>query len=291
MLRLWLIVTAFTLHSATAELTSEPYGNFLAHHERVILDVDHIETQLETGRRRRAVAGKPEGFIRVKVSTFGEDLTLHLERTEGYFAPGFTVQEAGDDYVKDVHVDMARFYRGHVLGKQRTFVRATILPGGKVDASIELPHDTYFIEPVDENDSHKSMWSNHNHIAYRLSDYRSGGLDNATVHTCGNSRAELQAELRATVKPTSDPSATLLNRARRAPFDDTKKTCTLHLAADHLFFEEHGSSSVAVTNDMITFVEEITRIYRATVFNSGGSDIIGINFAISKISIFTTVIC
>lgn len=73
----------------------------------------------------------------------------------------------------------------------------------------------------------------------------------------------------------SDPGSSILN------------TCTVYLAADHIFFKEVGSGSERVTvAEMVYHVAMADKIFRGTDFNQDGGPGDRIGFVVADVTVF-----
>lgn len=87
--------------------------------------------------------------------------------------------------------------------------------------------------------------------------------------------------------PTLSTNVTANAENRRKRSSDAARTeCTLHIVADHTFYEQTGHRSVSATIAEVVFlISEANQIFRSTDFNGDGSgDNIG--FYVSKITIY-----
>ncbi|XP_032596080.1 ADAM 17-like protease isoform X3 [Drosophila grimshawi] len=191
----------------------------------------------------------------------------------------YAVDADGNETV--VHLDHDNFYTGRVFGELESSVRAHI-EDGTLTMSIELPEETYHIEP---SWRHLPTAKKHTMVAYKSSDVKLNNNEEqpGTVpKTCGYIKEGLELE-------HNDNELYALREKRQSDqyeYTPTKTRCPLLLVADYRFFQEMGGGNTKTTiNYLISLIDRVHKIYNDTVWQdrSDQEGFKGMGFVIKKI--------
>lgn len=157
-----------------------------------------------------------------------------------------------DIHILNLHTDHDNFYTGRVFGELESSVRAHI-EDGTLTMSIELPDETYHIEP---SWRHLPSAKKHTMVAYKSSDVKLNNNKNqqgANPKTCGYIKEGLELE------EESNDIEHLAREKRQADqyeYTPTKTRCPLLLVADYRFFQEMGGGNTKTTiNYLVSTIE------------------------------------
>ncbi|XP_030556156.1 ADAM 17-like protease isoform X1 [Drosophila novamexicana] len=187
----------------------------------------------------------------------------------------YAVDADGNETV--VHLDHENFYTGRVFGELESSVRAHI-EDGTLTMSIELPQETYHIEP---SWRHLPTAKKHTMVAYKSSDVKLNHAEHGSVpKTCGYIKEgrELEAKDELIVREK--------RQADQYEYTPTKTRCPLLLVADYRFFQEMGGGNTKTTiNYLISLIDRVHKIYNDTVWQdrSDQEGFKGMGFVIKKI--------
>lgn len=152
------------------------------------------------------------------------------------------------------HTDHDNFYTGRVFGELESSVRAHI-EDGTLTMSIELPDETYHIEP---SWRHLPSAKKHTMVAYKSSDVKLNNNKNqqgAIPKTCGYIKEGLELE------EESNDIEHLAREKRQADqyeYTPTKTRCPLLLVADYRFFQEMGGGNTKTTINYLVSTTEVS---------------------------------
>ncbi|EDQ92979.1 uncharacterized protein MONBRDRAFT_22277 [Monosiga brevicollis MX1] len=127
----------------------------------------------------------------------------------------------------------------------------------------------------------------HDHAHDHADHSHASDLHNAAADNVDPWRA-YSLEPESTAKPADIPPRPRLqpprSRSRRNDASSTYNTCTVTVVADYRFYTHHSSSSASATSSMLSHIDEVDTIFRATTFNSYS----GLGVAVDTVIIETT---
>ncbi|XP_034117368.1 ADAM 17-like protease isoform X2 [Drosophila albomicans] len=193
----------------------------------------------------------------------------------------YAVDADGNETV--VHLDHDNFYTGRVFGKLESSVRAHI-EDGTLTMSIELPEETYHIEP---SWRHLPTAKKHTMVAYKTSDVKLNQHDAQGIvpKTCGYIKEGRELESND-IDDNAEHLAREKRQADQYEYTPTKTRCPLLLVADYRFFQEMGGGNTKTTiNYLISLIDRVHKIYNDTVWQdrSDQEGFKGMGFVIKKI--------
>ncbi|XP_030081653.1 ADAM 17-like protease isoform X2 [Drosophila hydei] len=189
----------------------------------------------------------------------------------------YAVDADGNETV--VHLDHDNFYTGRVFGELESSVRAHI-EDGTLTMSIELPQETYHIEP---SWRHLPTAKKHTMVAYKSSDVKFNHAEpgDQVPKTCGYIKEGLELEAK-----DNELNAREKRQSDQYEYTPTKTRCPLLLVADYRFFQEMGGGNTKTTiNYLISLIDRVHKIYNDTVWQdrSDQEGFKGMGFVIKKI--------
>lgn len=137
-------------------------------------------------------------------------------------------------------LDHDNFYTGRVFGELESSVRAHI-EDGTLTMSIELPQETYHIEP---SWRHLPTAKKHTMVAYKSSDVKFNHAEpgDQVPKTCGYIKEGLELEAK-----DNELNAREKRQSDQYEYTPTKTRCPLLLVADYRFFQEMGGGNTKTT--------------------------------------------
>lgn len=136
--------------------------------------------------------------------------------------------------------DHDSFYTGRVFGELESSVRAHI-EDGTLTMSIELPQETYHIEP---SWRHLPTAKKHTMVAYKSSDVKLNHAEpgDQVPKTCGYIKEGIELEAK-----DNEVHAREKRQSDQYEYTPTKTRCPLLLVADYRFFQEMGGGNTKTT--------------------------------------------
>ncbi|XP_075230695.1 ADAM 17-like protease Tace isoform X2 [Lycorma delicatula] len=224
----------------------------------------------------------------VKFSTLGKNFRLILTPRKGVLHSKFQAYSVdGDGKEKPVFVDHENFYDGRVFGE--TWSDANVhLENGLMTATIQLPDETYHIEP---SWRHLPHLDNETMVTYRASDVRFSWEEEGQSHRpCAYVKEETGLEEDEEEKTVNNSEDGIKVRAKRQSdqyeYTPTKTRCPLLLVADYRFYQEMGGSNTKTTiNYLISLIDRVHKIYNDTTWQDRQEQdgFKGMGFVIKKI--------
>ncbi|PFX34886.1 Disintegrin and metalloproteinase domain-containing protein 10 [Stylophora pistillata] len=159
----------------------------------------------------------------------------------------------------------------HHKGDPNSFVMGHLIDG-RFDGSFYTLGETFHSEPIERYTQSKTSF--HSIIFPATSvKFNFSKIQRKIAHF--NDLQKLKHQVTNKRVRHSNPSSSDLN------------SCTVYLAADHLFFKEVGSGSESVTvAEMVYHVAMADKIFRGTDFNQDGGPGDGVGFVIAAVTVF-----
>ncbi|KAK7479555.1 hypothetical protein BaRGS_00029192 [Batillaria attramentaria] len=237
-----------------------------------------LNTVSMTSRRKRRADGNYQNWKEVSFQAFGRSFRLVLYPGTPVLAPDFKVRTVdGHGTETPYHVQPNDFFLGHLADDVSVEVEAHF-EDGILSASIQFHNETYAVEPAWR---HLPASSNCTMIVYRGSDMTDGGKK----MFCGGIKLTSQEHLAP--KAPGDQNERLSGqhkKNRRKRTSDWKKSCSLLLVADFLFYSTIGKTVSGTANFLIGVVTRVDRRFRMVKWNS---DLTGFGFQVKELLIHT----
>lgn len=250
-------------------------------------------TELEHKIVKRGLQESSHPFNKIKevsFKTLGRDFRMILTPKQGVLHSKFqAISVDGDGNEKPIAVDHENFYDGRIFGE--TWSDASVhLEDGVMTATIQLPGETYHIEP---SWRHLPHLGNESMVAYRASDVQfSWDHDkdgNKKPHQpCAYVKegSEIEDEDDEPQDDIAIGKARWKRQADQYEETPTKTRCPLLLVADYRFFQEMGGSNTKTTiNYLISLIDRVHKIYNDTTWQDRQEQdgFKGMGFVIKKI--------
>ena len=165
---------------------------------------------------------------------------------------------------------------------------------GVLTATLFTHGEMYALEPAVNYPTRPLSSHSHSHIIYRLSDvdregHRMCGMDETNEHELDHRGDSMHGDSPDYMNYYNSMAFAAKHTATRRTGwhgDAAKTTCMVSFYADHRYFgsSQGGSSVVTTINNVISYVEQVTRIYKFSNFANVGQ---GIQIGIKRIVVFT----
>ncbi|XP_071441773.1 ADAM 17-like protease isoform X4 [Hetaerina americana] len=191
----------------------------------------------------------------VKFRTLGRDFRLILTRRNGVLHSNFKAYTMdGDGRETPFHVDHESFYEGRVFGEVKSHASVN-LDEGIMTATIQLPEETYHIEPAWRHIHDPEALTM---ISYKASDVKyswdehsgDAGKSWEPPKTCGYVKEGMDLEDEEDDIGHEAGESSLSRWKRQSDqyeYTPTKTRCPLLLVADYRFYQEMGGSNTKTT--------------------------------------------
>ncbi|XP_013379515.1 disintegrin and metalloproteinase domain-containing protein 10 [Lingula anatina] len=229
-------------------------------------DTNSLKTNCEENKRLNEFQ-----VIRLEVKVFEKTYFLRLVINHRIFS-GLTVVKIADKQdIRQLKLNKAEFYHGFVEGDATSWAYGR-LHDGMFDGSFIYKGEQVYIEKASKYILNVSKEHSKDYIVYKASDI---SYDNSHVRLHG---------VHVPRTRFSFSTYTKIQKSKRST--GTENTCSLHLVADHTFFQNIGKGDATTTiNEMVYHVTEVDKLFRGSDFNGDGeADNIGI--AIGEITIY-----
>lgn len=230
-------------------------------------------------------------FIRIDIaaSAFGKNINLILEKESADTFPMTSLTVNGEILPKS---QSEKVMKESLLlkGYDKYFPDSSFafgkMCGNNYDGFVSYKKELYFIEPLE-----KYLFISNKSIVYRKSDMDEGYfasridfVDTKTSQEQASNAIKSSILSRKYLHIYDEKISHFISKRAATP---TSRACSLHVVADHIFFENIGGSSLSKTiSEMRYQVSQADMIFRSTDFNGNGyGDNIG--FEISNITVFT----
>ncbi|KAK7458911.1 hypothetical protein BaRGS_00039085 [Batillaria attramentaria] len=222
-----------------------------------------LKTVSISSRRRRNANGEYAESKEIRFRAFDKNFHLVLYSGSPVLAHDFqakTVDGSGKE--TPFHVDRNDFFWGHLADNVSVSVEAHF-EDGILSSSIHFHNETYAVEPAWR---HLPTSDNHTMIVYR----GSGMKDEESGLFCGGIRLDRDKSLNASPNKMESQRFNVLRvKGRQKRDSGLKKSCTLMLVADYLFFRETGKTVAGTANYMIGLMTRIDKRFRRTEWTPG----------------------
>ncbi|XP_071441770.1 ADAM 17-like protease isoform X1 [Hetaerina americana] len=230
----------------------------------------------------------------VKFRTLGRDFRLILTRRNGVLHSNFKAYTMdGDGRETPFHVDHESFYEGRVFGEVKSHASVN-LDEGIMTATIQLPEETYHIEPAWRHIHDPEALTM---ISYKASDVKyswdehsgDAGKSWEPPKTCGYVKEGMDLEDEEDDIGHEAGESSLSRWKRQSDqyeYTPTKTRCPLLLVADYRFYQEMGGSNTKTTiNYLISLIDRVHKIYNDTTWQERVEQdgFKGMGFVIKKI--------
>ncbi|KAK7487925.1 hypothetical protein BaRGS_00020826 [Batillaria attramentaria] len=236
-----------------------------------------LKTVSIASRRRRTTDGNYQNSKEISFQAFGRNFCLVLYPGTPVLASDFYVR-AVDRYGMETpyHVQPNDFFLGHLKDDASVKVEAHF-EDGILSSSTEFHNETYIVEPAWR---HLPTASDHM-IVYRGSDMTDGEgtMSYGSMKPLNQEHLDPKAPGDQNGHPRGRHSK---NRHRRA--SGWKKSCSLVLVADYLFYSTVGRTVSGTANYLIGIVTRIDQRFRNTRWDS---DLTGFGFHVKELLIHT----
>ncbi|KAL1123060.1 hypothetical protein AAG570_002148, partial [Ranatra chinensis] len=256
-------------------------------------NLKHFDTlhtsQLSHHIVKRGLKESSHPFNKIKEINFytlGRNFRLILTPRRGVFHSNFQAAIVdGDGNEKPVAIDHESFYEGRLFGE--VWSDASVhLYEGMMTATIQLPDETYHIEP---SWRHLPELGNETMLAYRASDvilsWHSSNHSSCGYVKEGTGR-NLEQIIYIEELGEDDVSDRYKRQAEQYEYTPTKTRCPLLLVADYRFYQEMGGSNTKTTiNYLISLIDRVHKIYNDTIWQDRAESegFKGMGFVIKKI--------
>uniref|UniRef100_A0A0A9XMC2 ADAM 17-like protease n=2 Tax=Lygus hesperus TaxID=30085 RepID=A0A0A9XMC2_LYGHE len=227
----------------------------------------------------------------VNFRTHGRDFRLILTPRKGVLHSNFQAYTVdGDGREHPVAVDHENFYEGRLFGEKSSHASVHLDNDGIMTASIQLPDETYHVEP---SWRHLPELGNETMITYKASDVKLSWHGTKTspcayvkegAHLEDDPEDELDDEEYSEAE--DGPRARAKRQADQYEYTPTKTRCPLLLVADYRFYQEMGNSNTKITiNYLISLIDRVHKIYNDTIWQDRAESegFKGMGFVIKKI--------
>ncbi|XP_063675070.1 disintegrin and metalloproteinase domain-containing protein 10-like [Bolinopsis microptera] len=218
--------------------------------------VDYSKSTLkhEHYRHRRSLAD----FLSLSFIAFEKSFNLKLSKNNDVFTDDVQFTSSSG---KDIDYDFYSLVKGNVNDDEESIAHGSI-HNGVFEGVINFQNETYHLEP-----SHKYYDSPDKHsLIYRFSDVNITPQNNK----CGvkdehGSFYNIPHE--SIFKHTDGKIKYHNNRKKRDLSEKSTRYCSLYMAADNKFFQQHSAGfAPAIFSKLGTYVEQVNAIYHETDF-------------------------
>uniref|UniRef100_A0A1B6D7E4 ADAM 17-like protease n=1 Tax=Clastoptera arizonana TaxID=38151 RepID=A0A1B6D7E4_9HEMI len=218
----------------------------------------------------------------VSFKTLGRDFRLILTPKRGILHSKFeAIHVDRDGHESPIAVEHENFFDGRVFGESWSDASVHI-DDGVITAIIQLPDETYHIEP---SWRHLPDLDNQTMVTYRASDIQlSWKQSDPLYHPCGYVKEDVDTNQVEDYE--EDGKDRWKRQADQYEYTPTKTRCPLLLVADYRFFKEMGGSNTKTTiNYLISLIDRVHKIYNDTTWQDRQEQdgFKGMGFVIKKI--------
>eukprot|EP00118_Oscarella_pearsei_P028417 m.2096 g.2096 ORF g.2096 m.2096 type:complete len:800 (+) comp8278_c0_seq1:27-2426(+) len=248
-----------------------PLEAFISHYEPLTFNGNHPH-----GRVRRSDEGGE--VLRLDFSAHNRNFSLRLRPDYRVFHPRAEFVSISSKGERKIPFDRSSIKMGHAHGHPRSLAHGRLLDGGIFDGIVHLSDESFFIEPSRKYFRFPQPFDA---VIFKSSDvnFEHAHHPHNATHCAGTeSLYKKMRKIQNSAQLVDTPT-----RGKRADASEDRTTCYIHLAADHLFYEDvAGSSEADAVSEMTIHLNDADDIYRKT-------DFLGerVSLAIARVTVFT----